>query len=67
MNPIELGAIIRSRRKQIGLKQQQLADESGVCCAVVSEIENGKKTAQVGLVLNLLDALGLDLTVTERS
>jgi HTH-type transcriptional regulator/antitoxin HipB len=66
MNMAELGAHIRSRRKQVRLNQQQLADEAGVGLVFVSQIENGKETAHVGLVLKLLEALGLDVVVKER-
>jgi len=66
MNMLDLGARIRSRRKQVGLNQQQLADEAGVGLVFVSQIENGKETAEVGLVLKLLAALGLDIVLKER-
>lgn len=66
MNVSELGIRIKERRKQVGLTQQQLADEAGVGLVFVSQIENGKETAQIGRVFRLLDALGLDLTATER-
>jgi y4mF family transcriptional regulator len=67
MNMYELGARIKSRRKQVGLNQQQLADEAGVGLVFVSQIENGKETAHIGLVLKILEALGLELTVRERA
>ena len=66
MNMLELGARIRSRRKQVGLTQQQLADEAGVGLVFVSQIENGKETAEIGLVLKLLAALGLEVELRER-
>lgn len=66
MNMAELGAHIKRRRKQVGLNQQQLADEAGVGLVFVSQIENGKETAQAGLVLKLLEALGLEVVVRER-
>ncbi len=67
MTVSELGASIRHRRKQVGLSQQQLADEAGVGLVFVSQIENGKESARVGMVLRLLDTLGLELTIAERS
>ena len=66
MTMSELGIRVRDRRKQVGLTQQQLADEAGVGLVFVSQIENGKETAQIGRVLKLLEALGLEVVVQER-
>lgn len=66
MNADDLGRIIRRRRKDAGLTQQQLADESGCGLVLVSQVERGKPTAQIGKVLELLSALGLDVEIRER-
>ena len=56
--PIDLGALIRERRRRNGWDQQTLADKIGVSRQWVIEIEKGKPRAEVGLVLRALDALG---------
>ena len=63
----ELGALIKSRRTEIGWSQQKLADETGVQRLWVIQIEKGKSTAHMGLVLRALRALGLNLDVSSRN
>lgn len=57
----DLGAVIRDRRRRLGLGQQALADRIGVSRQWVVEMEKGKPRAEVGLVLRALDALGVTL------
>lgn len=58
----ELGETIRNRRTSLGLRQQDLALAANVGVRFIVDIENGKETSQVGLVLRLLGALGIALT-----
>lgn len=62
----ELGAIIAHSRKSRGYTQQQFADVAGVGRRFVSDLENGKATVQLGKLLQVLTALGLDLEVKGR-
>jgi HTH-type transcriptional regulator / antitoxin HipB len=64
--PQQLGALIRERRKRLGLDQKTLADRVGVSRQWIVEIEGGKPRAAVGLVLRTLEALGLDLNIGEH-
>jgi HTH-type transcriptional regulator / antitoxin HipB len=59
--PTELGAIIRDKRKRLGLDQSTLANRIGVSRQWVIEIEHGHPRAELGLVLRALDALGIRL------
>ncbi len=59
--PKDIGALIKSRRKTIGLGQAELATRVGASRLWVSEIENGKPGASLGLVLRTLSVLGLEL------
>jgi len=59
----ELGALIRERRRQIGMDQKTLAAKAGVSRFWVIDIESGKPRAEVGLVLRALHALGLSIDV----
>jgi y4mF family transcriptional regulator len=57
--PKELGAIIRDKRKRLGLGQSDLANRIGVSRQWVIEIEHGHPRAELGLVLRALDALDI--------
>jgi HTH-type transcriptional regulator / antitoxin HipB len=60
----ELGAAIRSARKQSGLSQAALAASLGMSRATISGIENGT-IAEIGIrkVVALCESLGLELTL----
>lgn len=62
----ELGASIRSNRSARHLSQTDLAKRAGVSRKWVSELESGKSTVEVGLVLQVLDALDLDIRLVPR-
>jgi len=57
----DLGAAIRQRRKELRLSQEDIADAVGVGRKFVSTVENGKPTAQIGLVLDLCRELGIQI------
>ena len=61
----ELGALVRSRRKERGWTQVDLAERADVSPLWISQLERGKSTAQFGLVLRALRELGLILMVDE--
>lgn len=62
-NARELGALARDRRRELGWSQTDLAQRLGTSRSWVSEAENGKGSAEVGLVLRTLEVLGLVLDV----
>lgn len=55
----DLGAAVRQRRKELHMSQEDIADAVGVGRKFVSTVENGKNTAQIGLVLDLCRELGI--------
>lgn len=57
----DIGRMIRERRKSINLTQQQLADLAGVGRRFISELEKGKETLEMGKVLGVSLAVGLDI------
>ena len=61
-----IGAAIRKKRKEDGLTLADAAALCGVGYRFLSDLENGKKTVQMGKVLQVLTALGLDLYVASR-
>lgn len=64
---IQLGQAVRSKRKQDGLTQQDLAAIANVGVRFVSDLENGKSTVQLDSVMSVLQALGLELSLAEKS
>jgi transcriptional regulator with XRE-family HTH domain len=64
-NARELGALARDRRRELGWSQTELAQRLGTSRSWVSEAENGKGGAEVGLFLNALQVLGLVVDVQQ--
>lgn len=63
MTPGQLGTAIREARRRQGLRQDQLAAAANVGVRFVIELEAGKPTAQLGKALDVLQALGLPLSL----
>ena len=61
-----MGAAIRSKRKKLGYTQAQLSEYTGFSTSFISNLENGKETAELGKSLFLLQLLGLDLEINNR-
>ena len=59
----ELSALIKAKRKEQGLTQNDLALASNVGIRFIVDIEAGKETAQIGKVLKVCAMLGLKLGV----
>lgn len=62
----EIGGIIRVARKSQGATQADLASLCGVGTRFISELENGKTTAELGKVLIVMQSLGLELHLQPR-
>jgi HTH-type transcriptional regulator / antitoxin HipB len=60
----DLAAVVRGRRRDLRLSQAELAARAGVSRKWIYQFEAGKPTAELRLILRVLDALGLDLDVT---
>jgi HTH-type transcriptional regulator / antitoxin HipB len=58
-----IAAAIRQRRKQLGLRQEDLADLSGVSLRFLQALEAGKPSVQLDRVQAVLATLGLRLDV----
>jgi HTH-type transcriptional regulator / antitoxin HipB len=52
---------VRLRRRQLGLRQDELADLAGVSERFLYALENGKRSVQLDKVVAVLSALGLHL------
>ena len=56
------GSLIRSRRKALNMRQDELALATGVGRRFLIELEAGKPSCQLGRSLLVADALGLRVT-----
>lgn len=65
-SPEDIGSLIRTRRKELGLNQTELADVARTTLRFVSELERGKATAQLDGVLRVLAALGVQIEASTR-
>jgi HTH-type transcriptional regulator / antitoxin HipB len=61
-----LGTAVRQRRRELGLTQTELAGVANTTLRFVSELERGKETVRLDVVLRVLAALGLDLVLAAR-
>lgn len=59
----DLGLVIRAVRRDARVRLDDLAGIAGVSKQFVSDAEYGKSTVRFGLVLKLLDELGIPLSV----
>lgn len=59
MDARSVGECVRNRRKQLGLRQTDLAAAAGVSYRFVLDLEAGKESCQLGKVLRVLDMLGV--------
>lgn len=59
----ELSAVVQGVRRQHGISQADLALKAGLSRKFISEFEAGKDTVELGRVLALMDALGIEVTL----
>jgi len=59
----ELGMLLRATRKSQGVRLDDAAGSAGVGPVFAGEVERGKETVQLGLVLKLMEEVGLQLKV----
>ena len=55
-----------ARRKELGLRQEDLALLAGVSERFVRQLEAGKQTVRLDTLTAVLDALGLELALVRR-
>lgn len=61
---IQLGAVIRMRRKHLKITQKELAMTCGTGLRFIVDLEKGKPTCQIGKALQILQSLGLAIETT---
>ncbi len=65
--PADIGRIIRKKRKEDGLSLIEAAALCNVGYRFLSDLENGKATAQLNKVLQVLRGLGIDAWLRARN
>jgi len=63
----DVAATVRGRRQDLGLTQAALAERTGISRKWIYQFESGKPTAELGLVLRVLEALGLIFELTTEA
>jgi y4mF family transcriptional regulator len=61
----DLAAVIRGRRKTLGLTQADTAAAAGVSRKWMIDLENGRATGDLAAVLRVIDVLDLVLDISE--
>ena len=61
-----LGNAIRSRRKELNYTQGFISEITGLSISFLSDLENGKPTAEIGKTIEVINLLGLDILVEAR-
>ena len=61
-----LGNAIRLRRKELKYTQGYISEITGLSVSFLSDLENGKPTAEIGKTIEVINVLGLDILVEAR-
>ena len=61
-----LGNAIRLRRKELKYTQGYISEITGLSVSFLSDIENGKPSAEIGKTIEVINLLGLDILVEAR-
>lgn len=65
MTTSEIGKKIKIARKRQGLTQPSLAMVAGTGLRFIVDLEAGKTTCQIGKVLQVLSALGMNIAISD--
>lgn len=61
-----LGNAIRLRRKELKYTQGDISQITGLSVSFLSDLENGKPTAEIEKTIEVINLLGLDILVEAR-
>ena len=61
-DPLSFGQALRQRRKELGYTQESVSKATGFSVSFISDLENGKPTAELGRALDLASFLSLIMT-----
>lgn len=60
------GQAIKAQRKKLGYTQAFVAENCGLSVSFISDLENGKATAELGKAIFLANLLGIDFLLEPR-
>jgi transcriptional regulator with XRE-family HTH domain len=63
MDLIEIGEIVQQRRAALQMKQEDLAELSGITEKTIYLLENGKGNPSYSTLLKILTVLGMEMNV----
>ncbi|MFN0023642.1 MAG: helix-turn-helix domain-containing protein [Parvularculaceae bacterium] len=63
----QVGAILRRRRRRLGLSQAELGERAGVRQATISSLESGEQGARLKTVCDVMSVLGVEFVIRDRS
>ena len=62
----QAGDVLKARRAARKISQKQLGEMTGTAQSTISDIENGVVSVSLDVYLRLLEALGAELSATDR-
>ena len=65
-NAEAFGKAVRNRRKELHYTQAYLTEMTGISASFLSDLENGKETAELGKSIAIANMLGMDIFVEAR-
>lgn len=65
-NSADFGIALKKRRKELRYTQKYISEFTGFSISFISDLENGKSTAELGKAIYLANLLGLDIVVNSR-
>ena len=60
------GEALKKRRKELGYTQRYISEFTGFSISFISDLENGKSTAELGKAIYLANMLGVDIEINAR-
>jgi HTH-type transcriptional regulator/antitoxin HipB len=66
-NNVKLAEVIKNERERLKLTQQELAAFSNCGITFINQLEQGKSTIRFDKLMQVLQALGMSLTITKGS
>lgn len=67
MTPVQIGELLLARRKDLRLRQEDLAEMSGVTVRTLHNIEEGKGNPSVKTLSRICDVLGLEISIVIKT
>lgn len=67
MTDSQIIEVIKTRRRELGITQQQLGDILGVKRQYISMVEQRKKVPTIATLVRICDALGLDVSILPKA